>query len=412
MRRNRLVAPLFVILLILTACSSDDSDDESAGESGPTQDGAFTPLVVTTLNPEPIPVKGSDGKVHVSYELAVLNTAPREATITRIDTLADGPEGKVVATIEGDEVVARSVIVGDYKLPPVPATTIPAGRTMLFVIDDAYSERSAVPATVVNRLSATFAPLPPNQAPFTTAFEDSSTQDGPVITTSSKEPVVLGPPLTGSDWIAFNACCSLSAHRGALVPLGGRINAGERYAIDWFKSDLTVKPLYDDQGGLGSFRGDRTRNESFLAFGQPILAVADGTVVTAVGDVADGVPLVIPDNLKVADLGGNRVVIDIGDGQYAFYAHIEQGSVTVKPGDKVTKGQEIARLGNTGSTTEAHLHFQVMAGPQPLTAMNLPFEIEKFDLLGTGDPAGFIPAPDAGPRTDELPLISSVISFP
>lgn len=140
--------------------------------------------------------------------------------------------------------------------------------------------------------------------------------------------------------------------------------------------------------------------------------MADGTVVTAVSDVVDGVPLKFPDTLKVPDLGGNRVVIDIGDGRYAFYAHIEQGSVKFKPGDKVTKGQEIARLGNTGSTTEAHLHCHVTAGPQPLTAMNLPFEIEKFDLQGTAGPDGFVPAPDAGPRTDELPLISSVISFP
>ncbi|WP_169584403.1 peptidoglycan DD-metalloendopeptidase family protein [Antrihabitans stalactiti] len=106
------------------------------------------------------------------------------------------------------------------------------------------------------------------------------------------------------------------------------------------------------------------------------------------------------------------MVIDIGDGRYAFYAHIKGGSVKVKPGDKVTKGQEIARLGNTGSATEAHLHFQVMAGTQPLTAMNQPSQFEKFTLQGTAESDGFVPATDAGPRTDELLLIRSVISFP
>ncbi|MFH5207354.1 M23 family metallopeptidase [Antrihabitans sp. NCIMB 15449] len=351
MRRYRQVATVLFSLLLVAACSSSTSEDSTAdnpdARTGPTQDEGFTPLIVSTLNPEPIPVKGSDGKIHVSYELAVLNSAPRDATITRIETLADGADGKVVAAIERDEVIARSVIVGDYPLPPVPAETIPAGRTMLLIVDDAYDELSDVPAKFVNRLSATFAPLLPGQAPFATQFGDTTTQIGIEITTSSKKPVVLGPPLTGSDWVAFNACCSLSAHRGALIPLGGRINAGERYAIDWFRADLTVKPMYDDQGGLGTFRGDRTRNESFLAFDQPILAVADGTVITAVNDVKDGPPLVIPDSLKVSELGGNRVVIDIGDGNYAFYAHIKQGSVTVKPGDKVTTGQEIARLGNT-----------------------------------------------------------------
>ncbi|WP_169584404.1 hypothetical protein [Antrihabitans stalactiti] len=62
--------------------------------------------------------------------------------------------------------------------------------------------------------------------------------------------------------------------------------------------------MYDDDGGLGTFRGDRTRNESFLAFDQPLLVVADGTVVTAVNDVVDGPPLVIPGALTVAELGG------------------------------------------------------------------------------------------------------------
>ena len=49
------------------------------------------PLVITTISPDPIPVTGTDGKVHVAYELSVLNSGPRPATITKIETLADGP---------------------------------------------------------------------------------------------------------------------------------------------------------------------------------------------------------------------------------------------------------------------------------------------------------------------------------
>jgi murein DD-endopeptidase MepM/ murein hydrolase activator NlpD len=86
--------------------------------------------------------------------------------------------------------------------------------------------------------------------------------------------------------------------------------------------------------------------------------------------------------------------------------------VAVKVGDRVTKGQEVGRLGNSGSTTAPHLHFHVMSSTQPLTATNLPFEIEAFDLQGTAEESGFVPAPDAGPRTDELPLIESVVRFP
>ena len=104
-------------------------------------------------------MRGSDGQVHVSYELTVLNAAPRDATITSVETLADGPDGRVVTTVQGPEVVARSIIVGEYVLPPVPATTVPAGKTVLLVLDDVYPDRGAVPAAVTHRISAMFGPL-------------------------------------------------------------------------------------------------------------------------------------------------------------------------------------------------------------------------------------------------------------
>ncbi|NMN93705.1 M23 family metallopeptidase [Nocardiaceae bacterium YC2-7] len=301
------------------------------------------------MNPDPIPVKGSDGKVHVSYELAVLNTAPRDATITLVETLADGADGKVVATIDRDEVVARSVIVGDYKLPPIPAATLPAGRTMLLVIDDAYAERSDVPAKFVNRLASTRA----------------------------------------------IAARRRGAVRHRLVQGGPRCQAyvrRRRWArhVPWRPHSQRELPGLRSaaacRGGWnGGYRCERRRRWS-----------------------ASG------DSRRIDGRRARRdhVVIDIGDGRYAFYAHIKGGSVKVKPGDKVTKGQEIARLGNTGSATEAHLHFQVMAGTQPLTAMNQPSQFEKFTLQGTAESDGFVPATDAGPRTDELLLIRSVISFP
>ena len=87
-----------------------------------------------------------------------------------------------------------------------------------------------------------------------------------------------------------------------------------------------------------------------------------------------------PTGLPLEQYGGNHIVQDIGDGNYAFYAHLKTGSVKVKVGDQLTTGQVIASLGNTGNSDAPHLHFQVMSTPDPLRSNGLPFVISSFRL--------------------------------
>ena len=89
---------------------------------------------------------------------------------------------------------------------------------------------------------------------------------------------------------------------------------------------------------------------------------------------------------------GNYVVVDIGEGRFAFYAHMQPGSLRVKPGDKVTTGQVLGLLGNSGNTDAPHLHFHVMDGASPLLSDGLPYAFTSF----TGE----------GRVTDEQPLFS------
>ncbi len=385
-----------------TAVSDSASNDEQ-----------FTPLIITPLGLDPIPVRGTDGMYHVTYELEVLNASPREAIITSVESLADDAQGAVVGSIAGPDVVARTLIVGDYPLPPVPASSVPGGRTVLLLLDDVYTRREDIPAQVVNRLAATFEPVPANQAEFANNFPGQVSQVGVPVRVSDRSPVVIGPPLTGDSWVAVNACCGLSPHRGAMVPVDGRINAAERYAVDWARFDLTAQPIADPATGIGaSFEGDPTNNASYFAYDQPLLAVADATVVTVVSDLPDAPPREILPGLALGQLGGSHVVLDLGSGAYAFYAHMKPGSATVEVGDQVRKGQEIGRTGNSGNTTESHLHFHVMDGPLPLTANNLPFEIDHFTFQGTVTPEALLLEPSPGARTDELPLTDSAIGFP
>src|SRR5262249_51403325 len=119
----------------------------------------------------------------------------------------------------------------------------------------------------------------------------------------------------------------------------------QRYAYDF----VQTKDGY-------SYKGDPNTNESYYAFGQDIYATQDGTVVHAVNDIKDNKPL-IETNEK--DPYGNVVVIDHGNGEYSYLAHLKQGSVTVKVGDQVSKGDLVGLCGNSGNSSEPHLHYQV-----------------------------------------------------
>ncbi len=70
---------------------------------------------------------------------------------------------------------------------------------------------------------------------------------------------------------------------------------------------------------------------------------------------------------------GNHVVLDLGDGVHAVYAHVRRGSLRVAAGDVVAAGQPLAECGNSGNSSEPHLHFQLMDGPDIATAHGLPF---------------------------------------
>jgi murein DD-endopeptidase MepM/ murein hydrolase activator NlpD len=407
---------LLACAALLAACSSSSDSTGSSPAPAPSADSrggippgypldvdVVAPLVITTIGPDPIPVTGTDGKVHVAYELSVLNSGPRPATITKLETLADGPAGAAVATLGQQETVERTLLIPN--LSPDPVTEIPAGRTAVLVLDDVYDTRAKVPADVTHRLSVTLGKALPEYQPVSARYPDSVTQLGGAVRTSAASPVVIGPPLAGDDWVAGNACCVVSPHRGAVMGVGGRLNGSERYAIDWLRVDPTKSPV-------STHRGDGTRNEDYLAYDAPLLAVADGTVAAVVSDNKEATPQVITPDQSFEELGGNYVIIDIGGGNFAFYAHMVPGSASVKVGDKVTRGEVIGRLGNSGNTSEAHLHFHVMRAPVPLSSDNVPFEIDRFTFVGTFNDDRFMPEAKPSERTNQLPLAWDVIDFP
>ena len=370
----------------------------------------LTPIIMSSIGAPPIPVAGTDERVHLAYELTLLNASPRPMAVESISVHAEQPDGEELLAMPRDAIVDASVLTGSYLVAGGPVQEVPSGGTVVVIMDVALDGSAAAPTRLVHEVAATFGDMPPGQAEYANNFPDEIVQVGGIVPVDATAPIVIGPPLTGDNWFAGNACCTPNGHRNAIASVGGRLNPTERYAVDWLQLDPTVPINLDRASPFPSYEGDPLDNDSYLAFGQPLLAVADGEVVKVVDDQPEAVPSVISSGIPFDRLGGNFIVVEIGEGVYAFYAHVQAGGVQVAEGDRVERGQVIGLLGNTGNTSEAHLHFHVMNGVDPLDSVNLPWVIDSFDYQGQYNLEGFAPAPRES--VDELPLAYSVIGFP
>ncbi|RMI36115.1 M23 family metallopeptidase [Streptomyces triticirhizae] len=211
-------------------------------------------------------------------------------------------------------------------------------------------------------------------------------------------PLTVAPPVTGT-WSALNS----PADR---VPSHGIRKYGQSHAID------VVAERPEGAAGPGRPRfgwwPPTRRNADFPAFGAPLLAVADATVLTARDRQRDhrsrnSWPALlwlllsgsVRDVISADRVVGNHLVLDLGGGTYALYAHLRRGSLTVRPGERVRAGQELARCGNTGNSSEPHLHFQLMDRPHPDTACGLPFRWAGVGVPRAGEHFT-VPAPATG----------------
>jgi murein DD-endopeptidase MepM/ murein hydrolase activator NlpD len=104
-----------------------------------------------------------------------------------------------------------------------------------------------------------------------------------------------------------------------------------------------------------SYKTTGKANEDYYAFGQPLLATCDGEVVLAVDGVKDN----IPGAMNPIFTTGNSVLIKTKNNEYILYAHFKQHSIKVKQGDIIKRGQVLGLCGNSGNSSEPHLHFHI-----------------------------------------------------
>jgi hypothetical protein len=339
-------------------------------------------------------VRGSDRRMHIEYDLLITNAFPEPATVTSINVL--GPRGRMLLHLQGHRLgEATKPLIGGKR-----GATIPASTVVDTVIDVVLPRGVTVPEQLTHRVAYTLPPHPIGP------IIQSKLIRGPRVRVDPRRAMVVAAPLSGAGWYNGNGCClPESDHRVGRLPVdGSTLKYPETFAIDWVR----------DRGGR-FFSGDGSKLRDHFAFGAVVRSATAGVVTSA----RDGRPEQIPfQNAKGItenlDYPGNYVTIRVRRGVYAFYAHFQPGTVAVKVGQQVKVGQRLGLLGNTGNSGAPHLHFGLMDGPYWATADSLPFEIDRYRLVGVspGDPVdGIHPRGPSGTRHDAYPLMGAVTDF-
>ncbi|MEW6523066.1 MAG: M23 family metallopeptidase [Bacillota bacterium] len=148
----------------------------------------------------------------------------------------------------------------------------------------------------------------------------------------------------------------------------------QRYAYDFL--------ILDEYGR--SFAGDAGDVKSYYCYGKDVLSPADGVVVEIYNNAKDSD--IIGDGKVVCnskDIRGNYILICHADNEYSILAHLQANSILVACGERVVRGQVIAKCGNTGNSSEPHLHFQIQNNRSFYFSAGLPIQFSDISVYKT-----------------------------
>jgi murein DD-endopeptidase MepM/ murein hydrolase activator NlpD len=347
----------------------------------------------------PIPVKAMD-KINLAYELHITNFSRTNLTLMGVEVLADDVPRTSLANYRDAELLKRLLVISPNADSPEKNVIGGGQRAIVFLMIS--TDASNAPTALRHRL-------------FFKSTADSSDKEQTVVgmrvAVQNGKPLIIGSPLRGR-WIAVNGFSNDTGHRRAAIPINGAARIPQRFATDWVK-------LGDD--GLIARNGDLSQNANYYTYGAEALAVADGVVL----GVKDGIPENVPQTkaravpVTLETIAGNYVLLDIGGGRFASYAHFQPNSLKVKVGDRVKLGQLLGLVGNSGNSDLPHLHFHITNAASTLAAEGVPYVFKSFVMQGvlksnaeivTG---GFKPDSNIeNKRQMEIAIQNAIVVFP
>ena len=377
-----------------------------AASSGIDPDTRFTPLVAAVLT-GPQAVRATDGAYHLAYELLLTNATGQQVEVTAVE-VRDGRSRQPLLTLMGPALSGQMNPIG-VSAEGLGDSSIASSSVSVVWLDVAVRSRAEIPRVLEHRITGSIVVAPGGASiPFEIVVAR--------IPTSEAKPPVLGPPLGPGIWLASEGCCrDFTHHRHGLVPVNGNLAVAQRFAIDFFR--------LDDQ--FRTWVGDPSKLDSYLSYGQPILAAADGVVVNALDGLPDQSPPQPPPIPPINETVGNHVIVRIAPDVYILYAHMKPGSVLVSTGQRVRRGQALGRIGTSGNSTTPHLHFQILTTATFFPSDSTPYVFEAFTLVAKESeriwddnlglqPTGTIPVSPLAPTQfrNTMPLDRDIIIFP
>ena len=349
----------------------------------------------------PAAFTGTDGAVHLAYELHITNFYGDTGVLQPkgLQVFADAAKQPLL-TLDKDQL---PLFVRPMPAEHAPVSIAPGKRAVVFVWIT-LPAGSTVPRMLRHHIE------------FDTEKKTVVTLDGAALMVDSQQPMILGPPLRGGRWLAHEGPGNAHSHHwGSLVAVNGDLTIPQRYALDLVGVDAAghaMRPGVKDM--------QKTRYADWVGYGAEAIAVADGIV----RDTRDGEqerqplsPQPEPASLTADGLFGNYVVLELRPGTFATYAHLKKGSVKVKPGDHVHRGQRLGQLGQSGNSAAPHLHFQLSTAVTFEGAEGLPYVFESLDFLGPESEAQLFgqgeawKEPAGERRKLQMPLNDVVIRF-
>nr|WP_199047691.1 M23 family metallopeptidase [Dyella sp. ASV24] len=381
-------AAVFFLLVLLSSFSALRADEN------------FAP-VEARVPFAPSPFVGTDGLKHLAYELHVTNFYGDTGSLTPLGLRVFGDQSETPLLM----LTAADLSATIKPAPPEgKKVSIAAGKRAVIFVWITLPPGAVVPHVLRHRIE------------FATGKRAAAVLDGAIVPVRDVPAMVIAPPLRGGRWLAHEGPGAAQSHHwGSLVAVNGELTIPQRYALDLVGVDSNGHVMRDGVSDIRKFI-----YADWVGYGADVLAVADGVVRSARDHEVEHQPLSPqpePTSLTANGLFGNYVVLEIAPGVFASYAHLQRGSVVVKPGDRVRRGQVLAHLGQSGNSAAPHLHFQLSNAQTFEGSEGVPYVFEHFAFLGQESEAQLFGQgkpwthPAADVRREEMPLNDVVIEF-